>query len=87
MTSNDKAPPGANTIEAADLPVLANTRMPFGKYKNRLLIELPEAYLLWFANKGFPQGKLGTQLATMLELKINGLEYLLRPLVKYDSER
>ena len=73
MTSNDKTTASINAIEAADLPALANTRMPFGKYKNRLLVELPEAYLLWFANKGFPKGKLGTQLAAMLELKINGL--------------
>jgi uncharacterized protein (DUF3820 family) len=61
---------------------LANTRMPFGKYKGRLLIELPEPYLVWFNQKGFPSGKLGTQLAQMYEIKLNGLEKLIWPLVK-----
>ncbi|MFA6404295.1 MAG: DUF3820 family protein [Salinivirgaceae bacterium] len=61
---------------------LANARMPFGKYKGRLLIELPEPYLVWFNQKGFPQGKLGNQLAQMYEIKLNGLEQLIWPLVK-----
>jgi uncharacterized protein (DUF3820 family) len=61
---------------------LANARMPFGKYKGRLLIELPEPYLVWFNQKGFPPGKLGTQLAQMYEIKLNGLEKLIWPLVK-----
>jgi len=61
---------------------LANARMPFGKYKGSLLIELPEPYLVWFNQKGFPQGKLGNQLAQMYEIKLNGLEQLIWPLVK-----
>ena len=61
---------------------LANTRMPFGKYKGRYLIELPEAYVLWFKNKGFPQGKLGMMMETLLEIKVNGLEGLIRPLIR-----
>ncbi len=56
--------------------------MPFGKYKGRKLIHLPEAYLIWFKNKGFPKGKLGLQLADVCEIKSNGLEYLLKPLIK-----
>lgn len=61
---------------------LANTKMPFGKYKGRLLIELPEPYLVWFRQKGFPEGKLGQQLAEMYEIKVNGLEKLIWPFVK-----
>ncbi len=61
---------------------LANARMPFGKYKGRLLIELPEPYIVWFNQKGFPPGKLGNQLAQMYEIKLNGLEQLIWPLVK-----
>lgn len=61
---------------------LANATMPFGKYKGRKLLHLPEAYLVWFKNHGFPKGKLGLQLADIYEIKVNGLEYLLKPLVK-----
>lgn len=57
---------------------LAQTKMPFGKYKDRLLVDLPEYYLVWFKNKGFPKGELGEQLQLMYEIKLNGLEYLLR---------
>lgn len=55
-------------------------KMPFGKYKDRVIADLPESYLVWFAQKGFPQGKLGMLLQTMYEIKLNGLEYLLKPL-------
>lgn len=58
---------------------LANYKMPFGKYKDRYLSDLPEAYLVWFKQKGFPEGKLGRLLEEVLELKINGLEGMLRP--------
>jgi len=60
---------------------LANTRMPFGKYKGKLLIEIPEPYYVWYNQKGFPQGKLGSFLAQMYEIKANGLEKLIWPLV------
>ena len=59
---------------------LARYRMPFGKYANRLLIDLPEPYVIWFANKGFPKGELGELLSIVHEIKINGLEYLFDPL-------
>ena len=56
--------------------------MPFGKYKDRYLVELPESYLIWFSRQGFPEGKLGRMLASILEIKMNGLEKLLVPLRK-----
>ncbi|WP_286265089.1 DUF3820 family protein [Thalassotalea atypica] len=59
-----------------------NQTMPFGKYAGRKLIELPEPYLVWFHGQGFPDSKLGAQLALMYEVKLNGLEKMLRPLVK-----
>jgi uncharacterized protein (DUF3820 family) len=59
---------------------LASTRMPFGRYQGRLLIDLPEPYVVWFANNGFPEGKLGRMLKTVYEIKVNGLEYLFEPL-------
>jgi hypothetical protein len=63
-----------------ELTELANTRMPFGKYKDRYLTDLPPAYLVWFSRNGFPEGRLGELLAAMLEIKTNGLEKLLLPL-------
>ena len=57
------------------LLLLARTPMPFGKYQGRMLIDLPEEYLLWFAKKGFPKGQLGDLMALCLELKIEGLSY------------
>ena len=65
-----------------DLTELANARMPYGKYKDLFLSELPDAYLTWFSQKGFPEGKLGRMLAAMHEIKTNGLEKLLVPLRK-----
>lgn len=61
---------------------LAQYRMPFGKYANRLLIDLPEPYVVWFAKKGFPEGELGQMLRIVYEVKLNGLEYLFQPLRK-----
>ncbi len=61
---------------------LVNMKMPFGKYKDTVLCNLPVSYLEWFNRKGFPKGKLGVLLQTLYEIKINGLEYLLTPLKK-----
>ena len=60
---------------------LANARMPFGKYSGRLLIDLPEAYVVWFSRKGYPEGEIGELLANLYAIKENGLESVLRPLV------
>jgi hypothetical protein len=67
-------------FDKKDLIKLAKMEMPFGKYQGRVLIDLPEAYLIWFANQGFPEGRLGELMALALEIKINGLEGLIEPL-------
>lgn len=61
---------------------LAHTKMPFGKYEGYFLIDLPEYYLVWYKNKGFPNGNLGQQMQLVFELKLNGLEYLIRNIKK-----
>jgi uncharacterized protein len=70
------------TPQGEVLLAIVSMKMPFGKYKGVLLCELPVSYLEWFAKKGFPEGKLGMMLATLYEIKINGLMYLLDPLRK-----
>jgi uncharacterized protein len=75
------------------LLILVRMRMPFGKYKDRLLCDLPVSYLEWFANKGFPEGQLGMYLETLHVIKTNGLDKLLEPLKvearkeRWDQER
>lgn len=61
---------------------LVSIKMPFGKFKGLLLCDLPVSYLEWFKSKGFPEGKMGMLLATIYEIKLNGLEDLLKPLRK-----
>ena len=68
-------------IDTEVLTKIIKTRMPFGKYNGRLLIDLPEPYLVWFAQKGFPEGELGMMLNTVYEIKLNGLEHLIKPLM------
>jgi uncharacterized protein len=70
----------ASSNSGEHLKKLANMKMPFGKYKGVRLIDLPEPYVVWFAGKGFPQGELGRLLQTLYEIKLNGLEYLVKPL-------
>ena len=69
-------------IDHQMLNELVRMRMPFGKYKNRILCDLPESYLVWFHRKGFPQGKIGMLLSALYEIRLNGLEYLLKPIRK-----
>lgn len=59
---------------------LAGMEMPFGKYKGRRLIDLPEPYVVWLSQKGFPDGQLGEMLRIVYEIKLNGLEYLFEPI-------
>lgn len=70
------------SLDREKLIELAHYRMPFGRFKGRYLVELPESYLIWFQRTGFPQGKLGDLLKAMLEIKINGLEGLIRKIQK-----
>ncbi|RHW76283.1 DUF3820 family protein [Colwellia sp. RSH04] len=71
-------------VEQKTLVEAINQVMPFGKYAGRKLLQLPEPYLVWFHSKGFPEGKLGSQLALMYEIKLNGLEGMLKPLLQQD---
>jgi uncharacterized protein (DUF3820 family) len=78
---------GKNKESLSELPdpnhlvELANYKMPFGKYKGEYLVNLPEAYYVWFRQKGFPEGKLGRFMMEMHELKVNGIEGLVRKLI------
>jgi uncharacterized protein (DUF3820 family) len=72
----------SQTLDNKILIEAVNQTMPFGKYTGRKLFYLPEPYLVWFNNKGFPEGKLGQQLALMHEVKVNGLESMLAPLLR-----
>mgnify|MGYP006292631443 CR=1 FL=1 len=62
------------------LKALVTEKMPFGKFKGRRICDVPLFYLEWFHKKGFPKGRLGMQLSTIYEIKLNGLDYLLEPL-------
>ena len=75
MEKPDTPAPDSNLLIS-----LVSMKMPFGKYKGVVLMKLPVSYLEWFAKKGFPPGRLGMLLATLYEIKLNGLEYLLEPL-------
>jgi uncharacterized protein (DUF3820 family) len=67
-------------LEKAHLLKLAKIKMPFGKYQGRVLIDLPEPYLLWFTKEGFPEGELGFLMQLALEIKIHGEEHLIKEL-------
>jgi hypothetical protein len=76
MTHHSQSPIPDPTL----LLKIARTPMPFGKYKGLPLVDLPEPYVVWFAQKGLPEGELGELLKMLYEIKVNGLEYLLDPL-------
>jgi len=73
-------------LDKQNLLKLARMQMPFGKYAGRVLIDLPDEYLLWFAKKGFPEGELGQLLQLCLALKIEGLDSVVKPL-KYEHNQ
>lgn len=75
-----------NSPQSRILIDLVTVKMPYGKYKNVTLCDIPEYYLSWYNSKGFPQGKLGMQLQTLYEIKLNGLEYLLEPIKKTNNK-
>jgi uncharacterized protein (DUF3820 family) len=79
MNSGQKACPHVQPDKGALLK-LAQATMPFGKYAGRHLVDLPEPYVVWLSRKGFPEGELGELLRTVYEIKVNGLEYLFKPL-------
>lgn len=58
-------------------------KMPFGKYKDTIIADLPVSYLEWFQREGMPPGKLGMMLSTIYEIKLNGLEYLLTEIKRH----
>jgi uncharacterized protein (DUF3820 family) len=67
-------------MKAEDLVLLVTRQMPYGKYKGRLIADLPGQYLNWFAREGFPSGEIGLLLQLMQEIDHNGLGELLTPL-------
>lgn len=72
--------PGMNIDGREQLLRLAGMRMPYGKHTGCLLVDLPETYVVWMAQTGFPEGELGQMLQIVFEIKVNGLEYLFDPL-------
>lgn len=82
MNSEDSKPGIKVSPDPADLLKLAEARMPFGKYAGTRLIDLPDRYVVWFAQKGFPEGELGRMLQAVYEIKLNGLEYLFNQIKK-----
>ncbi len=65
-------------FDTQKLVALSHAKMPYGKYKGVYLVNLPEPYLVWYHQKGFPKGKIGEQLGSMYEIKVNGLEDMIR---------
>ena len=67
-------------LKPSTLLKIAQTKMPFGRYAGTLLVDLPETYVLWFERKGYPEGELGELLRNLYEIKVNGLEDVVRRL-------
>ena len=76
MEDNSPQPNGDILIQ------IVKMEMPYGKYKGTLIYRLPMFYLEWHKRTGFPKGKMGVLLETIYEIKLNGLEDLLKPLIK-----
>ncbi len=81
------AGPIASEPDFDQLVEIARERMPFGRYRGTLLVDLPEPYVVWFRNRGYPRGRLGELMATLYEIKANGLESLLAPLRRPSDPR
>ena len=80
--TQDTEPTDLAALNRKELKLVINMEMPFGRFKGRKLIDLPEPYLVWFKQEGFPHGVLGRRMAVMYEIKLNGLESMLQPLVE-----
>lgn len=75
------------TPDPAVFKKLLSATMPFGRYAGTRLVDLPEPYVVWFKNKGFPSGELGRLLETVYTVKANGLEYLFHPGMKNPEKK
>jgi len=73
--------PGFSEAEHREVIDAITQVMPFGKFEGTVLLDLPEPYIVWFKQRGFPAGKLGRQMALVYEIKLNGLESTFRPLL------
>jgi len=80
MPTEDEKKTQPATYDHSAFLKLAKAKMPFGKYAGYLLVDLPEPYVVWYSQKGFPKGELGEMLKAVYEIKVNGLEYLFDPL-------
>jgi uncharacterized protein (DUF3820 family) len=80
MTDPERGEPPV--FEPRMLIDLARMEMPFGRYRGRRLIDLPEPYVVWFRKQGLPEGRLGLLMGLLYEIKANGLEHLVRPLAE-----
>ena len=76
----------ALTPDRAAMLKLAAAKMPYGKHTGMRLVDLPEPYVIWMSQKGFPGGELGNMLRIVYEIKVNGLEYLFRPGASQDHD-
>lgn len=85
--SDSNTTPAQIEPDPKELIALANYRMPYGKYKGRFLIDLPEAYVVWFARKGFPKNKLGRLLQGLYDIKLKDALILNPPLVLWPEKR
>lgn len=86
MAAGSRVAAGA-VMKPENLELLLTREMPFGKYKGRLIADLPGHYLNWFAREGFPQGEIGQLLALMHEIDHNGLKDILLPLRRKQASR
>ncbi len=74
-------------FDSKKLVALAWYRMPFGKYKGQFLSDLPEHYMVWFSRQGFPNGTLGKHMTAVYDMKVNGIEGLLREIRKQNPKQ
>jgi len=82
LVSNSGEQEGFSAADHREMIDAINQLMPFGKFKGTALLDLPEPYIVWFKSRGFPEGRLGRQMALVYEIKLNGLESTFRPLLQ-----